>query len=653
MNLKKLFVLAASFAFAAAGFVCADGYDDLLMQAEDYEADSQWIHALGTYWDAMEAGYPDNQEEAQRAFERLGNAIKGGFDEFAMFDGWYDLCKDYEAYWTEHCPLVFAFGDFHKEDVDAAARTGTYSIKISADWTKKYRAIENLVLSGFKSSYQRSWRRYIPENWPAESIYSDEDEEFYKDGIALVNPETDYGYGNNVPAALYSLSHGGEGGDMPTFYDIEFRVTDENGSALLISERTLVGIQQDYVFTDVPRKAMRVIDAGKARIVPTGVYLFYGAAEGYSLEDLNWIDSMSELGMDVRETKFDLPVSGSNDIDVLQAQPKLAKADDWDEEPESEPWWEEPQPEEEEPWWEDEPKQEEAWKEEPQPEQWWENEPVQEEAWKEEPRQKTPRQEQDTEEKRKADLATYALYSSFASSVAEDKMKSVYWILNEELFDLYDGAPYVALLVSSNIINEGQLQKYNFDIHELCNFASISEGLPESYVKDASGAWQAQGDGYKACSLEDVKQCIQKMQNDNSYLWQTKDDVATKLALIYLYARENLPEKIAALEVQKSGAYVIVRDGTIANQYAETAIAAEIARVEAEAENEGGDGKKTGFFRDKWEKVKGWFTKDTEEEKAEKKQAKEEKKQAKKEKKQEKKEKKQEKKEQKKKSKGK
>ena len=77
---------------------------------------------------------------------------------------------------------------------------------------------------------------------------------------------------------------------------------------LLSSERKLMGSDGACEFKGVPQSTMKVIDAGKARIKPTGVWLKYGKlASAYDKSSRDWLKSLPELELDLKKIKFNLP----------------------------------------------------------------------------------------------------------------------------------------------------------------------------------------------------------------------------------------------------------------------------------------------------------------------------------------------------------
>ena len=166
-------VLGSSFAFADKA-----QYDKLLAEAKQYEEKKQWVHAMGAYWDAMEAEEKRNGTEAYEAFLKITKALQEGnpgigtFDDFSLYDGWVSLCKDYEIYWNEHVSEIYALSFTYKKDaLDMKTRTATYDFGVIQRTTPKFEYIYAAV-AGLYKSRRKDWEE-IPKMWPTESIFKD------------------------------------------------------------------------------------------------------------------------------------------------------------------------------------------------------------------------------------------------------------------------------------------------------------------------------------------------------------------------------------------------------------------------------------------------------------------------------------------------
>ena len=177
-------VLGTSFAFADKA-----QYDKLLAEAKQYEEKGQWVHAMGAYWDAIGSNLGD-AEEAQEGFERIYNVFgeygsvghdipnpgPGEYDDFSRYDGWIELCKDFEIYWNEHPGEIFTTNlKCSKGDVDMKSRTASYNFELVANFSEKYSRLGNMICYVFGKAYKKYGSDWpdIPAQWPAVSIFKD------------------------------------------------------------------------------------------------------------------------------------------------------------------------------------------------------------------------------------------------------------------------------------------------------------------------------------------------------------------------------------------------------------------------------------------------------------------------------------------------
>ena len=191
MKLTKLFV-AAAVLLAAAGAAFADEakYNELLAKGKDYEAKKQWVYAMGTYWDAI-LEYPQGAKDANDGFNRIragfieynesarkyigtGNPGPGEYDIFSCYDGWINVCKEFEVYWNEHSDEIYYVPEvkYEKGEADMKSRTMTYDFKGKIDFTQKFSTIWGCVGDSFRTAYRDDWND-IPAQWPAVSMFKD------------------------------------------------------------------------------------------------------------------------------------------------------------------------------------------------------------------------------------------------------------------------------------------------------------------------------------------------------------------------------------------------------------------------------------------------------------------------------------------------
>lgn len=191
MKLTKLFG-AAMVLLAAVGAAFADEakYNELLAKGKDYEAKKQWVYAMGTYWDAI-LEYPQGAKEANDGFNRIragfaeynksggnfigtGNPGPGEYDIFSCYDGWINVCREFEVYWNEHSDEIYYVPEVEckKGEADMKSRTMTYDFKGEIDFTQKFSTIWGCVGDSFDIGYRGDWDE-IPAQWPAVSMFKD------------------------------------------------------------------------------------------------------------------------------------------------------------------------------------------------------------------------------------------------------------------------------------------------------------------------------------------------------------------------------------------------------------------------------------------------------------------------------------------------
>lgn len=196
-------------------------YKELLAQGKEYEAKGQVVHALGAYWDAMEADETRSGIEAYEAFATLEQAIKkgnpgvGDFDDFSLYDGWVEVCKEYEIYWNEHITEIYTLGvTYQKGALDMKSRTATYDFYIGCVTTPKFERLRVIANNCPKYS---DWED-IPKDWPKVSIFKD------SSVIPTVSYVTDYSKLNEKGGArgIIISSNMAQRGTMVEFGEKDF-----------------------------------------------------------------------------------------------------------------------------------------------------------------------------------------------------------------------------------------------------------------------------------------------------------------------------------------------------------------------------------------------------------------------------------------------
>ena len=145
---------------------------------------------MGTYWDAI-LEYPQGAKEANDGFNRIragfieynesarkfigtGNPGPGEYDIFSCYDGWINVCKEFEVYWNEHSDEIFYVRkiEYEKGEADMKSRTMTYDFKGKIDFTQKFSTIWHCIGDSFRTAYRDDWND-IPAQWPAVSMFKD------------------------------------------------------------------------------------------------------------------------------------------------------------------------------------------------------------------------------------------------------------------------------------------------------------------------------------------------------------------------------------------------------------------------------------------------------------------------------------------------
>mgnify|MGYP007101874631 FL=1 len=177
--MKKTISIVVAFIVGNALFAQSAKYTEFMAQAQKYEQEKKWVHALGAYYDAMEEE-PDFGEPFY-AYKKLSEVIEAGnpgygeFDDFSQYDGWIEIMQEYESYWSENIPRAIVFSDLTKTKMDMENRKVTYSVRINAVPTEKYSALEKVFSTGKEKAYKDSWVGY-GKNWPETSVYNSEND---------------------------------------------------------------------------------------------------------------------------------------------------------------------------------------------------------------------------------------------------------------------------------------------------------------------------------------------------------------------------------------------------------------------------------------------------------------------------------------------
>lgn len=373
---KTMLVVALMIATGLGLFAQSAEYAALLKKGKDYEAKKQYASALGTYWDAVAAEPTEKGKDAYDAFLKLEAVIKDGkpgygdFDEFSIYDNWVLLLKDCERYFTENPAHAFYLSAPQKGDIDRTTRTATYKVTVTSGFSEKAVRIVNSLADGLKKSRKNDWTD-ISEKWPFVSVLATSFKEgsYLKDGIAIfyqngdeikISGTKNVMGGKQIVAAAFANSawvlsdsdvdvakatkkltdtdrYMSKGDRMSyeiqqnflgafaavaaqtmnnfSLYDITLAIVDENGKELIKGSRLLLdNNQKEYTFSGVSQDIMKLIDSGKAKVVPTGLFLEYGKpAKSGITKDRTWIKPLPEIKYDVKQAAW----SQENNIDVI------------------------------------------------------------------------------------------------------------------------------------------------------------------------------------------------------------------------------------------------------------------------------------------------------------------------------------------------
>lgn len=231
-----------------------DSYESLFAKAQEYEKQGKYVHALGTYWDAMEAEQTTKAKKALKAYDKLSDVIREGKpgwgkfdDEFDMYDGWKSIYKDFQSYWIEEgSRYVFRVAKLRKKELDMKTRTANYYTSMAAYRNKKYTELSSIIDEGKEKSKRSEWIEF------SESSKSSSSSLFY-------TAENDYA--------------------------VKLGIIDRNGKILVtgdyVNQKETSWLSDDskisgeyvtkYDFIGVDRDTMKIIDGGDCSIVPVSV----------------------------------------------------------------------------------------------------------------------------------------------------------------------------------------------------------------------------------------------------------------------------------------------------------------------------------------------------------------------------------------------
>lgn len=323
--MKKFKLLMVSILACLLGISAfAQDFNSLFTKAKEFEQNKKYVHALGTYYDAIALGTDNQANEANASYKILISTIKNGqpgfgnFDEFTLYDSWVSLLTDAEQYWTEHAGEVYTIniGRATKGDVDYSSRTATYTIPVYIQvpfqkdmFTNKYFEITSTICEGLEKVYKSDWKD-IPEPdfsnqvcgnggdssryWPYASITKNNS--LKETGIAIIE-----GYYGRSGIYLDSASwitglpilYGSRGYNTDaraSMINIIIEILDSNDKSLIKSQwfnvpfldtdplRETIYSKRHSLLTlkNVPQEIMSVLDSGTYSLRIVDAYLSYG-----------------------------------------------------------------------------------------------------------------------------------------------------------------------------------------------------------------------------------------------------------------------------------------------------------------------------------------------------------------------------------------
>ena len=171
ISLRRV-ISAAMVAAVTTTMAFSQTVEELMQKAKNYEAEKKWISAAGTYYDVMEASPDDTGVEAYNALVKIFDNIKNGnpgndtYDDFTKVDGWTDLLKDAEAYFT-HNSAIYITAVYSKGDLDMKTRTCKYNFSVCGVPNTKF----NTLSYAMRKGAEKVTSCPMPEDWPSTSIY--------------------------------------------------------------------------------------------------------------------------------------------------------------------------------------------------------------------------------------------------------------------------------------------------------------------------------------------------------------------------------------------------------------------------------------------------------------------------------------------------
>ncbi|MBR0031129.1 MAG: SUMF1/EgtB/PvdO family nonheme iron enzyme [Treponema sp.] len=254
--MKKFFVAALSFFALSALSAQNERYEELFAQGKEFESQGKWVHALSSYWDAMESDMSENACDAYIAYGNIAYALRSGnpgLDDFsssgdeAIKEGWKKIQAEYESFWTENSPRQFEFNKITQVMIDSVTKSSAYSTFLKWSWLPKYESMNEIMTEGYDKVRTTAWSDMVT-TWPKYAATSGEG----IDGAPK---------GDRNLASTYK----------PTYYSVDFSITDTNGNVLL--DKATVRASETYSFSQVSDEAREFFKSGDIKIIPLAVHL--------------------------------------------------------------------------------------------------------------------------------------------------------------------------------------------------------------------------------------------------------------------------------------------------------------------------------------------------------------------------------------------
>lgn len=271
-----------------------------MQKAKEYEEAKNWIWALNSYYNALEAWEDwDEAKAAYIAWADLANVILGGnpgrgnFDSFSMYEEWKKLLIETEKYGNQTFPYELYFGSFHASKLNLAEKSADYVVPINFRQSTRYFKTVDIVAKGYANVDRSSWTD-LPKEFPGSPLT--------KESLSIKllhhNFERKSSFAFLVGDLRFPTSH------TVIPYEGVFLILDNDENILAESEPYVIGtrtadakeenlflglIASSYLeallpFKNVPEHVVKMIEAGNAHVGVKNISVMYGNLEA----ELNW-----------------------------------------------------------------------------------------------------------------------------------------------------------------------------------------------------------------------------------------------------------------------------------------------------------------------------------------------------------------------------